>query len=168
MSQTIPIERLQAIGNKRDELSALLIEVVGDGASIGFLPPLGIEEARVYWDGVPDPNVLLYIALIDGQIAGSVQLHLCAKPNGLHRAEIAKLMTHPRYRRRGVASALMRRAEAGAEAEGRSLIVLDTREGDPSNALYGSFGYVQAGRIPGFARSADGSLAATILYYKQR
>ncbi|QHT62156.1 GNAT family N-acetyltransferase [Paenibacillus lycopersici] len=169
IGQTIRIERLHAIGNDRDALAELLAAVVDDGASVGFLPPMRREEAGRYWDGVlPDPDVLLYIARIGGELAGSVQVQLCAKPNGLHRAEIAKLMTHPRFRRRGVARALMRTAEAAAAEEGRSLLVLDTREGDPSNSLYEALGYARAGRIPNYARSADGGLDATILYFKYR
>lgn len=99
-------------------------------------------------------------------IVGSVQLHLSTKANGTHRAEIAKLMTHSNYRRNGIARSLMQKAEDRAKQEDRSLIVLDTREGDPSNLLYTSMGYIQAGRIPSYAISANGELHATIFYYK--
>ncbi|MFC5650677.1 GNAT family N-acetyltransferase [Paenibacillus solisilvae] len=149
-----------------DELAELLILVVEDGASIGFLPPLTLSEGAAYWENVRQPEVVLYVARIDNQIAGTIQLHLCAKQNGRHRAEIAKLMTHPHFRRKGIARALMQVAEDRAVQEDRSLLVLDTREGDPSNLLYTSIGYVQAGRIPDFAQSANGELHATILYYK--
>jgi ribosomal protein S18 acetylase RimI-like enzyme len=57
-------------------------------------------------------------------------------------------------------------AEEKAKSEGRSLLVLDTRAGDPSNVLYRSLGYAEAGRIPHYARSADGSLHDTIFFYK--
>ncbi|MCL5998631.1 MAG: hypothetical protein M1546_21620 [Chloroflexi bacterium] len=47
--------------------------------SIGFLPPLGTEEAAQYWHGVIDalrtPNRILVIAQHDGAIAGTVQLN---------------------------------------------------------------------------------------------
>ncbi|WP_260398789.1 GNAT family N-acetyltransferase [Peribacillus simplex] len=46
-----------------------------------------------------------------GEIAGSVQLHLCSKRNGVHRAEIAKLMTHTEYRRNVLGRSLMQQAE---------------------------------------------------------
>ncbi len=153
-------------GRVAEQLRRLLIDVVGDGASIGFLPPLSEEEADRYWGGVAGDDTVLWIARLGEETIGTVQLHLCAKANGSHRAEIAKLMVAPNARRRGVARLLMETAEARAKAEGRSLLVLDTREGDPSNRLYASMGYVQAGRIPSFARSADGTLDATILYYK--
>jgi ribosomal protein S18 acetylase RimI-like enzyme len=58
-------------------------------------------------------------------------------------------------------------AEAEAGRRGRTLLVLDTRAGDVSNRLYRSLGYVEAGRIPRFARSAGGRLDDTVIYYKE-
>jgi ribosomal protein S18 acetylase RimI-like enzyme len=160
------IKQLNSIAENREELAKLLIQVVDDGASIGFLPLLQQAEAAQYWENVLAPDVVLYAAIINNQVVGSVQLHICTKQNGQHRAEIAKLMTHPNYRRKGIARSLMQMAEERATQEGRSLLVLDTREGDPSNCLYTSIGYIQAGRIPDYAKSANGDLHATIYYYK--
>lgn len=89
------------------------------------------------------------------------------KPNAAHRAEIAKLMVSPEARRCGIARMLMETAEEAARQENRTLLVLDTREGDPSNGLYRSLGFIEVSKIPHFARSADGSLDATVLYYKE-
>lgn len=149
-----------------EALSELLIDVVEDGASVGFLPPLGKEDADRYWQAVIQPGVLLWIARKNEETVGTVQLHLAMKPNASHRAEVAKLMVHPKHRQNGIATLLMRKAEEAARAAGRSLLVLDTRFGDPSNRLYRSLGYVEAGRIPKYARSASGSLDDTIFYYK--
>lgn len=166
MGTGIVIEQLTSLETCIEELADLLVTVVEDGASVGFLPPLSQEEAKDYWRSVPDPDVVLFVAKVDGRIAASVQLQLCGKANGSHRAEIAKLMTHPAYRRRGIARQLMLEAEAVALEKNRTLLVLDTREGDPSNRLYASLGYELAGRIPNFARSANGGLDATMIYYK--
>jgi ribosomal protein S18 acetylase RimI-like enzyme len=153
--------------NELELLTDLLIATVDDGASVGFLPPLGRDEARAYWEGVLGSGVILLVAEEGGQIAGTVQLQLAMKRNGRHRAEIARLMVHPGFRRRGIGRLLMEQAEAAAIENGRTLIVLDTREGDPSNALYLSLGYIEAGRIPHYARSASGTLDATVFYYKE-
>jgi ribosomal protein S18 acetylase RimI-like enzyme len=75
-------------------------------------------------------------------------------------------MVLPSAQRQGLGRALMLRLESEARARGRSLLVLDTREGDPSNALYRELGYQEAGRIPAYARSASGQLDATVIYYK--
>jgi ribosomal protein S18 acetylase RimI-like enzyme len=161
------IEELKSIEEEQlDQLSDLLIKVVDDGASIGFLPPMKRSVAKSYWQNVLNPEVLLFVAKIDQEIVGTIQVHLCSKQNGLHRAEIAKLMTGPKARRKGVARALMQIAEERAISEDRTLLVLDTREGDPSNQLYLSFGFIPAGRIPNFALSGEGNLDTTVIYYK--
>ncbi|MGE6611166.1 GNAT family N-acetyltransferase [Peribacillus sp. NPDC076916] len=167
MNAELKIEQLTSLRAHINELSVLLMQVVEDGASIGFLPPMKRSEAIDYWDGALNPDVILFVAKIQGEIVGSVQLHVCSKQNGSHRAEIAKLMTHTGYRRNGIGRSLMLEAEKKAKQEGRTLLVLDTREGDPSNALYTSLGYIQAGRIPDYAKSANGEYDPTIFYYKK-
>jgi ribosomal protein S18 acetylase RimI-like enzyme len=76
-------------------------------------------------------------------------------------------MVHPSYRRNGIAKLLMQAIEEAAKSDGRSLLVLDTRSGDPSNNLYKSLDYIEAGRIPHYARSSSGILDDTIFYYKE-
>lgn len=50
--------------------------MVEDGASIGFLPPMKRSEAIDYWGGALNPDVILFVAKLQGEIVGSVQLHL--------------------------------------------------------------------------------------------
>ncbi|WP_322906267.1 GNAT family N-acetyltransferase [Paenibacillus campi] len=166
METGIQIERLQQLDSRLPAFVDMLIAVVHDGASIGFLTPLSRAAAEQYWRSVPGDDVIVLIATVDGQLAGTVQIHLCSKPNGMHRAEIAKLIVHPQFRRRGIARLLMECAEQYAKQAERILLVLDTRDGDPSNTLYRSLGYIQAGQIPQFAISDTGILHATNLYYK--
>ncbi|HDR7385991.1 GNAT family N-acetyltransferase [Bacillus toyonensis] len=164
--QNLEIKEIELLDKSIEELSELLKTVVDDGASIGFLPPLEQEESTKYWQTVLAPEVILFIAKINNKVAGSVQLHLITKPNGIHRAEICKLMTHPNFRRNGIGRSLMQKAEERAKQESRSLLVLDTREGDPSNRLYKSLDYQESGKIPGYAISPNGELDATVIYYK--
>jgi ribosomal protein S18 acetylase RimI-like enzyme len=163
---SIVIEEIKRLDEDIEELSELLKTVVNDEASIGFLPPLEQKEATNYWQTVLAPEVILYVAKINDEVAGSIQLHLVTKPNGIHRAEICKLMTHPNYRRNGIGRLLMQKAEERAKQENRSLLVLDTREGDSSNRLYKSLGFQESGKIPGYAISPNGELDATVIYYK--
>ncbi|SFA85931.1 MULTISPECIES: GNAT family N-acetyltransferase [unclassified Bacillus (in: firmicutes)] len=167
MKENLKIIELKSTNDYREKLSELLIKVVEDGASVGFLPPLDLTEANQYWDSVLKPEVILFIATVNDELAGSIQLHMSSKENGKHRAEIAKLMTSPDFRRMGIGKILMENAEKRAKSENISLIVLDTREGDPSNNLYQSFNYIEAGRIPHYAKSADGELHSTVFYYKE-
>jgi ribosomal protein S18 acetylase RimI-like enzyme len=166
LTNEVIIEPLQSVEEAVNELSELLIQVVEEGASLGFLPPLSPNDAVEYWEGVMNPGVILLIAKFNDRIAGTVQLHLCAKQNGTHRAEIAKLMTHPQYRRNGIARKLMQKAEQIAQQNARTLIILDTKNGDPSNQLYQTMGYTLGGQIPEYAKTASGELAATNIYFK--
>lgn len=153
------------------ELGDLLIDVVAHGASVGFLAGLDAAEARAYWAGVLDrlgPALLLW-TLRDGstgQLLGTVQLAICEKPNGRHRAEVQKLMVHSRARGRGLASVLLRALETAARARGCSLLVLDTEAGSHAEQVYSHHGWRKSGEIPRFAASPDGRLCATALYYK--
>ena len=167
------IEPLDAAAARaeRPALIALLRDVVDDGASVGFLPPLSAEEAGEYWDGVAAAldggGRRLWVARTAGEgLAGTVQLDLERRANGDHRAELIKLMVVTRARRRGIARALMLAAEAAARRLGRTTLFLDTRLGDPSEILYRSLGWEFAGSIPRYARSAGGALDANAIYYR--
>ncbi|WP_345796765.1 GNAT family N-acetyltransferase [Peribacillus muralis] len=96
-----------------------------------------------------------------------MQLHLCSKQNGRHRAEIAKLLTHMGYRRKGIGRALMLVAEKRAKAGGADIIGSGHKGRDPASSLYTSLEYIQAGRIPDYAQSANGDYHPTIYYYKK-
>jgi ribosomal protein S18 acetylase RimI-like enzyme len=149
-----------------DDLAGLLVACVAEGASLGFHAPLAPDTARDWWAGFPRTGVALLVAERDRRIVGTVQLLVAESENGAHRGEVAKLLVHPACRRQGIARALMTALEAEARAAGKTLLVLDTREGDPSNDLYRALGYREAGRIPGWARDASGTLSATVFWYK--
>ena len=61
----------------------------------------------------------------------------------------------------------MRELHVLARQHGRTLLVLDTRQGDSAEHLYQKLGYTRVGVIPGYARSATGSLDATTFYYRR-
>jgi len=149
----------------------LLQNVVDDGASIGFLPPLPQAEAQAYWHKIiadlAQDSRLLFVALADeGCVIGSVQLALEARKNGSHRAEVQKLMVHTEFRGRGIGRTLMSTLEVAARSAARTLLVLDTRRGDGAEQLYQALGYVQAGIIPGYVLNASGALEDTVIYYR--
>ena len=162
---------MRTAAEHRPALIALLQDAVASGASVGFLPPLDTETASAYWQDVEKDLAAgsrVLLAAFDGQnLLGAVQLDLAQKPNARHRAEIQRLLVFRVARRQGVGSSLMAEAEDAARARGRTLLVLDTRAGDSAERLYRALEWTEAGRIPAFARSADGRLEATVLFFKQ-
>jgi ribosomal protein S18 acetylase RimI-like enzyme len=100
-------------------------------------------------------------------MAGAVQIELASKANAQHRAEVQKLMVRTDQRGQGLGRELMDMVESVARAAGRTLLVLDTRQGDIAEQLYLSLGYTLAGVIPQYARSVNGELHAISLFYKQ-
>ncbi|MBF6595011.1 MAG: GNAT family N-acetyltransferase [Thermaceae bacterium] len=149
---------------------ALLQDVVDGGASVGFLPPLSVEEAQAYWlevhSAIQGPYKLLWVALEGEEVTGTVQLNLESRANGIHRAEVAKLMVGTAHRRKGIPTVLMEAAENEAERLGRTTLVLDTLEGHEAERLYLSLGWQKAGVIPQYARWQDGKLYGTVVMYK--
>jgi acetyltransferase len=151
-------------------LAELLRDAVHGGSSVGFLPPVSRETAEGYWREalreVAGGTRVLLVARDGAEAAGSVQLALATKQNGLHRAEVQKLLVHTRHRRRGLGRALMSAAEEAARSEGRTLLVLDTEEGSDAERLYARCGYTRAGTIPHYALNTEGALITTVVFYK--
>ena len=157
----IVVRRLDAAGLDAglDDLARILADCVADGASVGFVAPFGLADAARFWRETVRPGVaagerVLAAAWLDGRMVGTAQLQLAPWPNQAHRADIAKVLTSPRARRRGVARRMMAEIEREAAAAGRWLLVLDTRTGDAAERMYAAFGYRSVGAIPEFARHA--------------
>jgi len=164
---------------------------VADGASVGFLPPVAPDAAHAFWryraSEVATGGRILITGWADGALVGCVTLALDTPANQRHRAEVQTLLVHPAARRRGLARALMQRLELEAAQHGRTLLTLDTIAGDsgagnsgagdnnagdtgasePAEALFHALGWIAAGRIPGYARKADGTPCDTRYFYKR-
>ncbi|TVT29289.1 GNAT family N-acetyltransferase [Salinicoccus cyprini] len=160
------IREINEIYHHQEELSHLFQEVVASGASMNYFHPMHHETAMRYWAGVLSDHHRLFVAILDGKIAGTVQLHLSDKENGQHRAEVAKLMTHPDFQRKGVGKALLQHAEKMATEENRWLLMLDTEKGSAANALYLSEGYQLIGEVPAYSQDPFGKYKDGNVYYK--
>lgn len=152
------------------QLIDLLVQAVDGGASIGWLPPMQPSAAEDYWRGriaaIHAGTCILLLVWDHNAIVGTAQLGLEQRENGNHRAEVQKVIVHPDHRRRGIARQLMHALEEQAIQHNRSLLFLDTREGDPAEALYRGLGYVRVGAIPNYVRATGGGFEATVVYYK--
>ncbi|ANB09744.1 acetyltransferase [Streptomyces ambofaciens] len=153
------------------QLADLLTATVEDGASVGFLAPLGREEALAWWRGrsaaVAAGRLAVWVAHEGERVTGTVSLALPDKPNSRHRAELVKLMVRREARGRGLGRGLLATAEEAAAAAGITLLHLDTETDSPAEHLYRSAGWTRAGTIPDYAADPRGELRPTTLYFKQ-
>jgi len=160
-----------AAASAERRLADILIGCVAEGASVSFLPPLSREKARAFWKRVSTEvaqnHRLLLVAWLDGMLAGTVQLNLDSQENQPHRVEVEKLLVDPALRRRGVGTALVRRAEQAAERLGRRLLTLDTRGGEAGEALYRRLGWREAGRIPRCELDARREKQDVVFFFKE-
>jgi acetyltransferase len=155
----------------KDDLVELLQDTVQHGASVGFVCPLTADIARQYWQDVikevGQGSRILLVLHAAGRLVGSVQLGLCMRLNGKHRAEVQKLFVHTSARRHGFGRALMAAVELEAKRSQRSLLYLDTEPHKPAEAMYRKLGWSLAGEIPDYASSPDGHLHSTMIFYKK-
>jgi GNAT superfamily N-acetyltransferase len=164
ISELAVSERSDAV----DDLGDVLKACVDAGASVNFLRPLTIEDARGYWQrALADPDAITLVARAGDRIIGVVRLLPATQPNGTHRAEVSKLLVHPDVRGRGVAESLMRALDEVALRLDRTTLVLDTETDCPAERLYARWGWETVGVIPDFALTADGQLGSTTVMTKR-
>lgn len=153
-----------------NQLAEMLDQAVAQGASIGFIPPFGHRQALAFWQKLipafTSGERRLLVARLNGKIIGTAQLAVSQPANGIHRADVNKLMVHPGARRLGIARSLMVAIELVARSAGKTLLVLDTISGGAAEGLYTSLGYQISGQIPAYAMSTDGELEPTTVMYK--
>ena len=149
----------------------MLIETVAAGGSVSFMHPLSRQAAEGFWDqsltAAERGERVVLGAWAGDALLGTVTLLLDFPVNQSHRAEIAKLMTRLAHRGKGIASRLMRAAEALAVERGRTLLVLDTATEEGASGLYEKLGFTLTGEIPDFALKPHGGLTGTLVYWKR-
>jgi GNAT superfamily N-acetyltransferase len=165
------LRRLNAIDERSlVELTDVLLDCVGGGASVGFMASLTRARASAFWSrvaaDVAASRRALLVAADERGICGTVQLVLDLPDNQPHRADLCKMLVHRRARRRGLGAALMTAAEELARACGRSLLVLDAVTDGDAARLYAKLGWTRVGDVPGFAVMPDGKPCGTTYFYR--
>lgn len=153
-----------------DGLCELLEDGVRSGASLGFLAPLSRREAEQDWQDL-QPTLSdadqLWVACADGRLLGCLRLRLATSADARHRATVERLVVHSTHRRRGIARALLATAEQAAQAQGRTLLLIEVdADGAAAGALQ-RLGWRVAGSIPAYAAAPDGRLRDGALLFRQ-
>jgi ribosomal protein S18 acetylase RimI-like enzyme len=170
-ADTVEIRRLTAAGVREhlDGLGGVLEDCVSGGASVSYLAPFSLDDAREAFDAVAadveQGRRVLLAAFVGSEVVGTVQLILAAPPNQPHRGEIAKLLVRRSARNRGIARRLMEQVEVEALGEGKTLLVLDTASG-PAERLYERLDWQRLGVIPDYALYPDGGFCDTTVFWK--
>ena len=152
-------------------LGEILADAVAAGAGVSFMLPFSKEDGAAYWRGLADAvasggkNIL--VAKERATITGVVILERAWAPNQPHRGEVAKMLVHRDFRRRGVGTLLIESLLEKARAMRLTLITFDTVSGSPAETFYLNLGFTRAGRIPGYALSPTGNLDDTTIFYMQ-
>jgi len=172
MEPTVAVERFDAdeVRQHRDALAEVLVDCIEGGASVSFMAPFSLDEARAFFASI-EPEIaagtrVLIAAFLDGDLVGTVQVVAAKPPNQPHRADVTKLLVRRSARKRGIGQRLMARAEAEARKQGWTLLVLDTVTGDPAERLYERMDWTKVGVIPNFALYPDGRPCDTTVFWK--
>ena len=170
---TISVRAVAAneLGNVIETLVELLIDTVHGGEPLGFLPPLTRETALDYWlslrADLRSGRRMLLVASANGRIVGSGQLLLSSWQNSMHRAELQKIFVATSCRGQGIGKMLLAALHSAARRRGRSLLVLNTRQGGAAETLYRGLGYRQSGVLPGWTVGPRGERYDHVTLYQE-
>ena len=109
---------------------------------------------------------LLLTATVDGRLVGAGQLVLSPWPNSRHRAEVQKLFIAAACRGLGLGRRLLGALQEAALRRGRSLIHLNTRQGDSAEGFYKRLHYREGGTIPGWTLGPAGERYAHMTLFR--
>ncbi|WP_328720070.1 GNAT family N-acetyltransferase [Streptomyces sp. NBC_00247] len=146
----------------RDGLLELWTDVSNAGGSVGFVPPVTIEDIR--------PELLKHLtALVEGRtrllvgrdesgaVAATAFLTLNTHRLMGHWLWLYTVMVHPSHQGKGYGRDLMAAAaEAARGMDGIEAIRLTCRGGTGVDRFYESCGYKEVGRVPDAIRVAPG------------
>lgn len=164
------IEEIESFtGNDLAELSDLATDAIIDGDGFLWVKPPPLRVLENYWNGVLlVPERSLFIARLDGRIAGTAQLLRPSVNNesGAFAAQITTLIVAPWARRHGLARGMMLRLEELARGRGYTSLDLDVRsDRQAAISLFEAADFARWGVKPRYAR-IDGRYISGYYYSK--
>lgn len=152
-------------------LAHILAACVDAGTSLNFLAPLAPETARKFWQRaaseVGTGARVIVAGWRDGVLLACASLDLATPENQHHRAEVQTLLVHPSTRRLGLGRAVLQAIQAEGRGHGRSMLTAIVPQGDPSEALFQSERWTEAGRMPDYARGTWGTPQGAVSHWKR-
>ena len=167
---TTSVERLTGFaGSDLHDLCDAAEAAILDGGGFGWLTPPPRQVMENYWNGVQlVPELDLFVARLDGVIAGSAQLKRTPKNNEAqaHSGQLTTFFMAPWGRGHGLALGLVELVEAAAREAGLAVLNLDVRE-TQSRAIqiYEQLGFQRFGSHPRYAK-AEGRWVVGHYYFK--
>ncbi|MFF5018467.1 GNAT family N-acetyltransferase [Streptomyces sp. NPDC001165] len=144
----------------RDEVLTLWADVSNAGGSVGFVPPVTVDEIRPelvrHLVAMAEGRTRLLVGR-DGTGAVVATAFLTYNTHRLlrHWVWLYTVMVHPRHQGKGYGRDLLEAAaDAARGLDGIEAIRLTCRGGLGLERFYGSCGYKEVGRIPGAIRVA--------------
>jgi ribosomal protein S18 acetylase RimI-like enzyme len=143
---------------------------VEEGGGFGWVKRPQRETLEKYWRGfLLVPGRALFVARLDGVIAGSAQLIRPPRNNEAQAfsAQLTSTFVAPWARGHGLARGLLAAVEHSARRAGVAILNLDVRDTQQAAIrLYESAGYTRWGTHPAYARVA-GKIVPGHFYFKR-
>jgi ribosomal protein S18 acetylase RimI-like enzyme len=143
---------------------------IAEGGGFGWVRRPPRETLEKYWRGfLLVPGRTLFVARLDGVVAGSAQLIRPPRNNEAQSfsAQLTSCFVAPWARGHGLARGLLAAVEQEARRAGVAVLNLDVRDTQQAAIrLYESTGYLRWGTHPAYARVA-GRIVPGHCYYKR-
>lgn len=165
------IERVEALRTgELHDLCDAADDAIRAGGGFGWVAPPPRDVMERYWKGVlVVPERILFVARLDGVVAGSAQLVKPPRNNEAqaHTATLTTSFVAPWARGHGLARKLTQAVEDEARRLGIRVLNLDVRETqEAAIALYEDLGFKRWGTHPFYAL-VDGKRVAGHFYAKE-
>ncbi len=172
-SQSITIRQLSTLEFVAllPDLIDLLLETVNGVSPLGFRAPITHDVVRDYWISlIPELEAGSRVVLIAGHhntVVGSGQLALSQRADSPHSAQLERLFVERASRGHGVGRTILQALHSVARQNDRTLILVNTRRGEPAEGFYKRLGYREMGVIPGWTIGAEGERPDHVTLYEE-
>jgi ribosomal protein S18 acetylase RimI-like enzyme len=168
---SVAVEKLDSLSaTDLADLCEATEAAIAEGGGFGWVKRPPRETLEKYWRGfLLVPGRALFVARLDGVIAGSAQLIRPPRNNEAQAfsAHLTSTFVAPWARGHGLARGLLGAVEQAARHVGVAILNLDVRDTQQAAIrLYESAGYTRWGTHPAYARVA-GRIVSGHFYYKR-